>query len=69
MKKTTTRKLTDSGVQKVRCPSDQASLKIRDTVQPGLVLKVDSRGRKSWLFESRHDGRLLASSNVKVFLT
>ena len=61
MKKTTTRKLTDSGVQKVRCPSDQASLKIRDTVQPGLVLKVDSRGRKSWLFESRHDGRLLAS--------
>ena len=61
MKKTTTRKLTDSGVQKVRCPAGQTCLKIKDTVQPGLVLKVDSSGRKSWLFESRHDGRLHAS--------
>ncbi len=41
--------LTEEGVAKLRPPTDRQFVNYHDGLQPGLVLRVSSKGRKTWV--------------------
>lgn len=51
--------LTAARIEALECPPDKSQSFVWDTQAPTLLLRVSNRGRKTYAFESRLDGRTI----------